>query len=147
MSSGNHAADKPARPRSLYVLVIFQVLQSLLFAGLSIYRLLQNSWLLSVIPFSLREIFDDTPDILIYEATFLLVSLALFVLALFMLSRSYSAWLLSIFLQGGLLLYGLITYYQGEPRYDVMVSGVILVLQLNLKSIQNVFRASTEIPL
>lgn len=144
MSAKISRNESSMSPRSLYILVIFQVLQSLMLIGTGIYRLLENPWLLSVIPLSMNEIAKDAPAVLVNEISFIFVGTILLVLALFMLSRRYTAWLLSILVQGGLLLYSLIAYYQGNPRYDVMVSGVILVFYLNQSTIQTAFRSNAE---
>lgn len=144
MSSIIQPVENSPTPRSLYVLVFFQVLQSIMLAGLSIFRLLENDWLMAIIPITLNEVAKDPPAVLMNGLSFLLIALVLFVLALSMLSRRYTTWLLTIFIQGGLLLYGLVTYVQGNPRYDLMVSGVILVFQLNMNSIQTAFSSNTE---
>ena len=128
------------RPRSVVILVVFQIIQSLGLLGYGISLVLENGRLfgagggaLQYMPFAWFEGLSSGIVLICLALVTLLVSIALLRL------KSW-AWMAAMTIQGVGLLAGLLGYIRNRPNYIGMLLGIILVLYLNNQEIQETFR-------
>lgn len=128
------------RPRSVVILVVLQVVQSLGLLGYGISLVLENGRLfgagegaLQYMPFAWFEGLSSGVVLICLALVTLLVSVALLRL------KSW-AWMAAMTIQGLGLLAGLLGYIRNRPNYIGMLLGIILVLYLNNQEIQETFR-------
>lgn len=131
---------KGGRTRSLIVLCLLQVVQSLGILGFAVFQFsipadsfLQNDTLLRFSPFAWFSGISSGWFYLLLAGLLLLVAAALFRL------RAW-AWRAAITLQGVGLLAALLGYVRGAPNYVGMVMGILLVVYLNLDEVQTAFK-------
>lgn len=127
------------RTRSLIIVALFQVLQSLAILAYGVYRIsssdperLLGEYFLRFTPFAL---FDGISS----GWFFVLLSVLLLVVAAALFQMRAWAWKAAITLQGIGLMTALVGYMRGQPNYIGMVMGIILVLYLNLDDVQSAF--------
>ncbi len=127
------------RTRSLVIVALLQILQSLAILSYGLYRMMSGDperWLgeyfLRFTPFALFEGISSGWFFILLSILFLVVAVALFQMRVW-------AWKAAITLQGIGLMTALIGYLRGQPNYIGMVMGIILVLYLNLDDVQSAF--------
>ncbi len=130
---------KGERTRSLVVVALLQIVQSLgiLAFGLYTFSESEGGGLFSELffrftPFALFEGVSSGWFYLLLAGLLLIVAFALF-------QRRTWAWNAAITLQGIGLMTALVGYMRGQPNYIGMVTGIILVLYLNLDDVQAAF--------
>jgi hypothetical protein len=132
------------RPRSIIIAAILMVIQGLGLLGYGIYQLIAHGWGLSAtawawryIPLPLFESLTSGIILTLLGAVTLLVAVSFLMLA-------RRAWQAAMTLQGFGLLVGLINYLRDRPNYIGMALGVILVLYLNHREVQEAFRLGSS---
>jgi hypothetical protein len=132
------------RPRSVTILVVFQLLQSITLMAYGGYRLVVAGWPSQAWEFSLDFLAAALVQVITSGAGLLVLGMLTFIIALQLFWMRRYAWLMAMSLQGIILLTSLIAYLRHEPRYILMASGVILVFYLNQNEIQSVLRGRQE---
>lgn len=135
---------KVKRPRSVTILVVFQLLQSITLMAYGGYRLAVAGWPSQAWEFSLDFLAAALVQVITSGAGLLVLGMLTFIFALQLFWMRRYAWLMAMSLQGIILLTSLIAYLQREPKYILMASGVILVFYLNQNEIQSVLRGRQE---
>lgn len=142
--SDEHNQKTRNRPRSIIIAAILLFVQGLGLLGYGIYQLIAHGWGLSAtawgwryIPLPLFESLSSGVILTILGAISLLVAIAFLMLV-------RSAWQAAMTLQGFGLLVGLINYLRDRPNYIGMALGVILVLYLNHREVQDAFRLGSS---
>lgn len=132
------------RPRSVVIVVVLQIIQSLALFSFGVYRITTLAWpsrvwelSLEVLATVLVQVITSGVGLLVLGSLALLVAWQLFGM------KSY-AWLMGMSLQGIILLTSLIAYLREEPNHILMAMGVLLVFYLNQNEIQSVMRGSQE---
>ena len=132
------------RPRSVVILVVLQIIQSLALFSYGLYRLTTLAWPSRVWELSLEVLATVLVQVITSGVGLLVLgSLTLFIAWQLFGMKSY-AWLMAMSLQGLILLTSLIAYLQEEPNHILMAMAVLLVLSLNQNEIQTVMRGSQE---
>lgn len=132
------------RPRSVVILVVLQIIQSLSLFSFGFYRLTTLAWPSRVWELSLEVLATVLVQVITSGIGLLVLgSLALFVAWQLFGMKSY-AWLMAMSLQGIILLTSLFAYMREEPNHILMAMGVLLVFYLNQNEIQTVMRGSQE---
>jgi hypothetical protein len=136
----SHKIIRKSRPRSILIAVLLQVIQGLGLLGAGIYQLLKHGWALSetawgwrFIPFPLFESLSSGVILTVLGSFTLIV-------ALIFLALKEWAWLAAMTMQGLGLLFGLIGYLRYKPNYIGMAMGIVIVLYLNNREVQETFR-------
>jgi hypothetical protein len=128
------------RPRSVIILAALQILQGLGLLGYGISLVVEKGWVLSAAAIAVQYMpFAWFEGI---SSGVVLICLALFTLliAIALLRLKSWAWMAAIAIQGLGLLAALIDYIRHRPNFIGMLLGIILVLYLNHREIQEVFR-------
>lgn len=127
------------RTRSLVIVALLQILQSLAILVYGLYRIMSSDperllgeYFLRFTPFALFEGISSGWLFVLLSALLLVVAVALFQM------RAW-AWKAAITLQGIGLMTALVGYMRDQPNYIGMVMGIILVLYLNLDDVQCAF--------
>jgi hypothetical protein len=128
------------RPRSILIAMLLQVLQGLGLLGAGVYQLIRHGWALSETAWGWR--FIPFPLFESLSSGVILTVLGLFTLivAFTFLALKEWAWLAAMTMQGLGLLFGLIGYVRHRPNYIGMALGIIIVLYLNNRDVQEIFR-------
>lgn len=135
---------KVERPRSVTILVVFQLLQSLTLLAYGGYRLATAGWPSQAWEFSLDFLAAALVQVITSGAGLLVLGTLTFIIALQLIGMRSYAWLMAMSLQGVILLTSLIAYLRHEPKFILMASGVILVFYLNQNEVQSVMRGRQE---
>lgn len=144
VAQGEHSTlppvSKPKRPRSITILSILLLTQSLSLLATGIYQAQTHGWNLSerfpawrFIPMPLFESLSSAVILIILGGITFLTSLAI-------LGLVRNAWLAAMTIQGVGLLFGLINYLRNRPSYLGILISVIIVLYLNHQEVQDAFR-------
>lgn len=131
-----------SRPRSVTILGILHILQSLSLLAFGIYQVARHGWLigeveiglLRVIPFPMLESMANGAISVVFGVVSFFIAIALLRL------RSW-AWVAAMAIQGFGLFAALIGYLRARPNYVGMVFGIFLVFYLNQREIQLAFRS------
>lgn len=134
------APVKLVRPKSVTILAVLQVIQSLGFLAFGTMQLLNYDW-----P---EVIYWDTPetlipslfDIITSGIGLIFVGVLMLIVTIDLLRLKGWAWILSMSVQGMGLVAALSSYLRGEPSYISMFLGVLLVFYLNQQEVQDAFR-------
>lgn len=129
------------RPRSLQILVILIVMQSLGLFSYGLYLLTLHGWLIRdpglplgrFLPFVLPEDFS-------FGLVMVLLALLLFLLAVSLRRMKRWAWIAVVFMQGFSLLSALLEYFRNKPNFTGMLLSIVIVFYLNQSEVQEIFR-------
>jgi lysylphosphatidylglycerol synthetase-like protein (DUF2156 family) len=140
MSPEENEQARVHRPRSVVILAVLQVIQSLGFLYYGITQVINHQWS--------ETQFEQTPaEIIAAVFDYFTSGIGLIVLAVLMLAvtigllRLWSlAWLASMMVQGLGLFAALLAYLRQEPNYLSMFLGILLVFYLNQQEVQDSFR-------
>jgi hypothetical protein len=142
--SDEHKQNRKNRPRSIIIAAILLIIQGLGLSGYGVYQLIAHGWGLRTtawgwryIPLPLFESLSSGIVLTVLGAITLLVAISFLMLA-------KRAWQAAMTLQGFGLLVGLINYLRDRPNYIGMALGVILVLYLNHREVQEAFRLGSS---
>lgn len=132
---------RSVRPRSVTILAVLQVLQSLAFLAFGTAQIITHEWPETILVW-------DTPETLIISAFDLITSgiglifvgVLMLIVTIDLLRLKGWAWLSSMTVQGMGLAAALLGYLRGEPNYYSMFLGVLLVFYLNQQEVQDAFR-------
>lgn len=138
-------SEPHTRPRSVTILGILHIGQSLSLLGFGIYQVSQHGWLiqavesgmLRVIPFPMVESMAN-------GAVSIVLGVVSFFIAIALLQLRPWAWLIAMAFQGFGLFAALLGYLRDRPNYVGMALGIFLVLYLNQREIQLAFRGRSQ---
>jgi uncharacterized membrane protein YvlD (DUF360 family) len=135
---------KVKRPRSVIILVIFQLLQSLTLLTYGSFRVVTAAWPGNAWEFSLDFLATMLVQVITSGAGLLILGLFTLIISGQLFRMKAYAWLMAMSLQGIILLTSLIAYLRHEPNYLLMTFGVVLVFYLNLNDIRAVMWGGRE---
>ena len=127
---------KLERPRSVIVLFVFQILQSLTLLTYGGYRVATTGWPSRAWEFSLDFMMVALVKVINSGAGLLVLGFLTLIIALQLFSIKSYAWLMAMSLQGIILFASLIAYLRHEPNFILMVFAVVLVFYLNQNEIR-----------
>jgi hypothetical protein len=135
---------KVERPRSVIILVVFQLFESLFLLTYGGYRIATADLPNRVWEFSLDFLADTLVLVINSGAGMLVLGILTLVITLQLYGMKSYAWLMAMSLQGIILLTSLIAYLRQEPNFIIMALGVVLVFYLNQNEIQTVMRGGQD---
>jgi hypothetical protein len=135
---------KVERPRSVTILVVFQLFQSLTLLTYGGYRIATTEFPSRAWEFSLDFLADALVQVINSGAGMLVLGVLTLVIALQLYGMKSYAWLMAMSLQGIILLTSLIAYLRQEPNFILMLLGVVLIFYLNQYEIQTVMRGRQD---
>lgn len=133
-------SETRVRPRSVVILIVLQVIQSLGLIGYSLYLVSFGGWRNANDP---AHIISYLPFVFFSEATsaimFMVLGILTFIItiSLYMLRRW--AWVAAMAIQGLGLLAAVFVYLRGSPNFVGMALGIIIVLYLNQQEVEQFY--------
>jgi hypothetical protein len=135
---------KVERPRSVIILVVFQIFQSLTLFTYGGFRITTAAWPNKAWELSLDFLAASLVMVITSGAGLLVLGFIALIIAWQLFRMKRYAWLMAMALQGIILLTSLMAYMRHEPNYILMAFGVVLVFYLNQNDIRAVMRAGQE---
>jgi hypothetical protein len=140
MSSAVESGANTLRPRSVVILAILQVVQSLGFLYYGWTQVVSYEWPEGVQGYSLDFLIPALFELFTSGIGLIILAFLMSIVSIELLRLRSWAWVASMSVQGLGLAAALLAYFRGEPNYVSMALGVLLVFYLNQKEVQDAYR-------
>lgn len=144
MAREQHSQKPGQRPRSVSILAVLQVIQSLGLLGYGAVQVVTHEWPEGDLAESPETLLLTLFDLITSGIGLIFLALLMFIVSIEMLRLRNWAWMASMSVQGLGLAASLLAYVRQEPNYPAMFLGVLLVFYLNQGEVQDAFRGKGQ---